>query len=166
MNAVALLLGLGAAAAIAVRAAAILGTPETADAPDTVRVTRRDVGRVIRATGVIKPAIGAEVRVGSRVSGVVTRLHVRVGDVVRAGDLLAELDARELRARCDDAAAALRVAEANLALCARPTWRAAGSCTRTRSCRRAISTSRARRRGGRAAAGAGRGDARLRHARN
>ena len=52
----ALLLGLAAAAAIAARAAAILGTPETAGAPDTVRVARRDVGRVIRATGVVKPA--------------------------------------------------------------------------------------------------------------
>jgi len=115
VKAAVLLLGLAAAAAIAVRAASTLATPGTADAPETVRVARRDVGRVIRATGVIKPAIGAEVRVGSRVSGVVTRLHVRVGDVVRAGDLLAEIDARELRARCDDAAAALRVAEANLA---------------------------------------------------
>ena len=62
VKAVALLLGLGAAAAIAVRAASILGTPEAPDAPDTVRVTRRDVGRVIRATGVIKPAIGATMR--------------------------------------------------------------------------------------------------------
>jgi HlyD family secretion protein len=108
----------GTAAAVAgvAAAAALLRSPPGAiDAGETVRVARRDVGRVIRATGVIKPAIGAEVRVGSRVSGVVTRLHVRVGDVVRQGDLLAELDTRELAARRDDALAALRVAEANLA---------------------------------------------------
>ena len=110
------LAGLGAIAALGIAAARSVGGPATAPASqETVRVARRDVGRVIRATGVIKPAIGAEVRVGSRVSGVVTRLHVRVGDVVRAGELLAELDARELGARRDDAAAALRVADANLA---------------------------------------------------
>jgi RND family efflux transporter MFP subunit len=108
--------GLGALAALGLAATRSLSGPDApASGPESVRVTRRDVGRVIRATGVIKPAIGAEVRVGSRVSGVVTRLHVRVGDVVRAGDLLAELDARELAARRDDAVAALRVADANLA---------------------------------------------------
>ena len=110
------LAGLGAVSALGLAAARSVGGAEPpAASRETVRVARRDVGRVIRATGVIKPAIGAEVRVGSRVSGVVTRLHVRVGDVVRAGDLLAELDARELAARRDDADAARRVADANLA---------------------------------------------------
>jgi HlyD family secretion protein len=107
------LAAVGWAGVAALRSLAPAGTPPAAR--ETVRVARRDVGRVIRATGVVKPEIGAEVRVGSRVSGVVTRLHVRVGDVVRQGDLLAELDARELAARRDDAAAALRLADANLA---------------------------------------------------
>src|SRR5262245_13213740 len=109
-------LGIAAAVAGVAAAAALLRPPPDASGGvETVRVARRDVGRVIKATGVIKPAIGAEVRVGSRVSGVVTRLHVRVGDVVRQGDLLAELDGRELASRRDDAVAALRVADANLA---------------------------------------------------
>jgi RND family efflux transporter MFP subunit len=110
------LLALGGLAALGLAAVRSVAGPGTEPAVrETVRVTRRDVGRIIRATGVIKPAVGAEVRVGSRVSGVVTRLHVRIGDVVRQGDLLAELDARELVARRDDAAAALRVVDANLA---------------------------------------------------
>ena len=90
-------------------------TDATPHADDAVPVTRRDIGRVVKATGVIKPAIGAEVRVGSRVSGVVRRLRVRVGDTVRAGDSLAELDARELVARRNDAEAAVKLAEANRA---------------------------------------------------
>jgi RND family efflux transporter MFP subunit len=69
---------------------------------------------VVKATGVIKPMIGAEVRVGSRVSGVVRRLCVRIGDRVGKGQLLAELDDRELIARHDQAVAALALARAQL----------------------------------------------------
>jgi RND family efflux transporter MFP subunit len=79
-----------------------------------VRVSRRDVGTAVKATGIIKPMIGAEVRVGSRVSGVVRRLLVRVGDTVAQGQLLAELDARDLEARGREAAAALELSQANV----------------------------------------------------
>src|SRR4051794_8585448 len=81
---------------------------------EVVRVTRRDVGTVAKATGVIKPMIGAEVNVGSSVSGVVMRLHVQIGDHVNKGQLLAEVDSRALIARRDADAAALQVAQANL----------------------------------------------------
>jgi HlyD family secretion protein len=81
---------------------------------EIVRVARRDLGSVVKATGVVKPMIGAEVKVGSRVSGVVERLHVRIGDAVVKGRLLAELDARELTSRRDQAAAALASARASL----------------------------------------------------
>jgi macrolide-specific efflux system membrane fusion protein len=85
---------------------------------ETVRVARRDVGAVVKATGVIKPMIGAEVRVGSRISGVVRRLFVRVGDTVPKGHLLAELDARELEARRNEAVASLQLAQGNLSYAA------------------------------------------------
>jgi len=81
---------------------------------DLVRVARRDMGWFVKATGVIKPMVGAEVRVGSTASGVVSRLFVRIGDKVEKGNLLAELDARELTARRDAAEAAVRLASANL----------------------------------------------------
>lgn len=81
----------------------------------TVRVMRRDIATSVKASGVIKPMIGAEVNVGSSVSGVVMRLHVQIGDRVDRGQLLAELDSRELKARRDADAAALEVAQANLA---------------------------------------------------
>jgi RND family efflux transporter MFP subunit len=58
--------------------------------------------------------IGAEVNVGSSVSGVVRRLLVQIGDRVEKGRLLAELDSRELMARRDADTAALKVAQANL----------------------------------------------------
>ena len=81
----------------------------------TVRVGRRTIGSFVKATGVVKPRIGAEVKVGSRVSGVVARLHVRIGDRVERGRLLAELETRELVARRDQAEAALAAAEATAA---------------------------------------------------
>ena len=81
----------------------------TAPPPPPLRPSTSEV----KATGVIKPMIGAEVRVGSRVSGVVRRLYVRVGDVVRPGALLAELDDADLAARRDEARAALALARAN-----------------------------------------------------
>ena len=82
--------------------------------PAVVRVTRRTIGSFVKATGVVKPRIGAEVKVGSRVSGVVARLHVQIGDKVRRGQLLAEVETRELVARRDQAEAALAAAEATL----------------------------------------------------
>jgi RND family efflux transporter MFP subunit len=89
-------------------------TPERPSPERTVRVVRRDIETTVKATGVIKPEVGAEVRVGSRASGVVGHLYVRIGDHVDQGQLLAELDDRELVARRDQAAAALESARAQL----------------------------------------------------
>lgn len=84
---------------------------ETAVSPPVRKRTESGV----KATGVIKPMIGAEVRVGSRISGVVERLFVRIGDRVEKGQLLAELDDRDLIARRNEAAASAHQADANLA---------------------------------------------------
>src|SRR6185312_15902452 len=81
---------------------------------ETVRVVRRDLERAVTATGVIKPRVGAEVRVGSRASGVVRRLLVRIGDSVAKGQLLAEIETGELDARRSQAAAAVASARADL----------------------------------------------------
>jgi HlyD family secretion protein len=87
--------------------------PEVQAAAAPPSPPRRATATEVKATGVIKPMIGAEVRVGSRVSGVVRRLYMRVGDVVAAGAALAELDDRDLIARRDEARAALALARAN-----------------------------------------------------
>lgn len=77
-------------------------------------VTLRDMGSSVLATGIIKPRTGAEVRVGSRVSGILKRLHVNIGDGVEKGLLLGELDRTEFNARCNEALAALENAKAEL----------------------------------------------------
>ncbi len=95
-------------------AAARRRPPSPASTGEIVHVVRRDVGTVVKATGMIKASVGAQVRVGSRISGVVNRLCVKVGDSVARGQLLAELDDHDLVARRDEAAANLERARAEL----------------------------------------------------
>ena len=80
------------------------------DSYRTAAVARRDIGSTVLATGVIRPMVGAEVQVGSRVSGILELLNVNIGDEVQAGEVLAELDATEFEARYDLALAALETA--------------------------------------------------------
>ncbi|MCP5104858.1 MAG: efflux RND transporter periplasmic adaptor subunit [bacterium] len=80
----------------------------------SVTVTRRDINASVIATGIIEPTVGAEVRVGSRISGIVKQLYTNIGDPVKKGDLLAELDPVENKARFNQAAAALTAANADL----------------------------------------------------
>jgi len=79
----------------------------------TVTVKRRDISSSVLATGIVKPMVGAEVRVGSRASGTVKHLYVNVGDFVKKGQVLAEIDPKELQAEYNQAKAALENARAN-----------------------------------------------------
>jgi macrolide-specific efflux system membrane fusion protein len=78
------------------------------------QVVRRDIGSTVLATGIIKPMVGAEVKVGSRISGVVKRLRANIGDYVKAGQIIAELDDAELQARFNQNLAASAKAQADL----------------------------------------------------
>ena len=51
---------------------------------------------MIKVTGVIKPEVGAEIKVGSRVSGTVERLFVKVGDKVKAGQTVCIVEAMKI----------------------------------------------------------------------
>ena len=83
------------------------------DAFRTAVVQRRDIGPSVLATGIVKPMVGAEVRVGSRVSGLVKSLYANVGDFVEKGRIIAELEPLELEARYNQAYAAWKNAAAN-----------------------------------------------------
>lgn len=78
----------------------------------TATVVRMDMPTEVVANGPIRPEVGAEVNVGPRISGVLRRLFVRVGDSVTKGQLLAELDHSDLDAAVDEASADVREAEA------------------------------------------------------
>jgi multidrug efflux pump subunit AcrA (membrane-fusion protein) len=65
----------------------------------------------VQASGIVKPQVGAEVRVGPRISGTLVRLHARVGQRVEAGSILAELENSELQSALSQARAAREEAE-------------------------------------------------------
>ena len=78
----------------------------------TALVQRRDLVATVAATGKVTPMVGAEVRVGSRVSGRVQRLHANIGDVVRGNQVIAELEKDDQQALLEQRRAELKVADA------------------------------------------------------
>lgn len=102
-------LTVSAVAAVAVVAWTANGADSNIDVRQTARVTLGALSEAITATGVIRPVTGAEVNVGSRISGTVIRLPVEVGDRVVTGQLLAELDATALQAAADRARADVKL---------------------------------------------------------
>ena len=81
------------------------------DAPRTnltarsIRPERRMIGNIVNATGTIRLRVGAEVRVGSQLSGLVKKLNVTVGSHVDAGEVIAEIDDAPIQARLAQAEA-------------------------------------------------------------
>ncbi len=86
--------------------------PETAEEFRTAKVTRRDLGATVQATGIVKAVVGAEVKVGSRVPGKVVELPVNVGQKVFKGQIIARLEQEDLEAKVSLKEAALTEAEA------------------------------------------------------
>jgi RND family efflux transporter MFP subunit len=88
----------------------------------TAAVARRTLRASVVATGLVRAQIGAEVKVGARVSGRVKRLYANIGDTVKRGQVIAVLEQEDLRAQVDkaraDAAAARERAAAALAAAA------------------------------------------------
>jgi HlyD family secretion protein len=68
--------------------------------------------RSVVATGKVEPISKVEIK--SKANGIIERLRVDVGDVVKAGDVLAELDKENLQARVREASANVQAAEAAL----------------------------------------------------
>jgi len=89
------------------------GTVDPATA--TTQVVRRDFSSSVLATGAVKPQVGAQVRVGARVSGKVEKLRANIGDSVKAGQTIAELEKADLQAIVGQRQAELNLAEAKLA---------------------------------------------------
>ena len=85
---------------------------QTGGVPPTATVSRRDLSATLTATGSVRAMVGAEVKVGARVSGRVEKLYANVGDDVRAGQLIALIDDREFRAAVDQRRADVVAAEA------------------------------------------------------
>lgn len=84
-------------------------------APATAKVVRKDFSSTVLATEAVNPQVGSEVKVGARVSGKVMRLYANIGDAVKKGQVIAELEKEDLTAKVERNRAELAVAEARIA---------------------------------------------------
>jgi multidrug efflux pump subunit AcrA (membrane-fusion protein) len=77
-----------------------------------VKVSYQPMKKTILSTGTVTPVVGAEVKVGARVSGRVERLLVKIGDKVKKGDLIAIIEHNDLVAQVEQSKANLMAEEA------------------------------------------------------
>jgi HlyD family secretion protein len=100
----------GGAAIFSVKA--LSTKPAKIDAEKIAKVERIDLARSVVATGKIQPVTQVEIK--SKASGIIQKLPVNVGDIVRKGQVICELDQNDLLPALKQQEAALHVAEANL----------------------------------------------------
>ena len=80
---------------------------------DAVKVETRELQRPVEAVGTLDP--NEEVAVSNQVEGTVEKLFVDLGDAVREGQVIAQLDTRELELNVRQQEAALAVRGRSLA---------------------------------------------------
>jgi len=100
--------------AVALVAAAACAKKQQAPTVQTAMVARRDIIIDAQANGVIEPIAVIEVK--SKASGVITKMTVETGTRVKPGDLLVQIDTRDVQNRYDQAQASLAAAEAKLSV--------------------------------------------------
>jgi HlyD family secretion protein len=82
------------------------------DPTKLAKVEKGDLAKSVVATGKVTPITKVEIK--SKASGIVKKLYVEYGDMVKKGQLLAQLDKIEIEAQVEQSRAALAAAEANL----------------------------------------------------
>jgi HlyD family secretion protein len=81
-------------------------SPPAAVSVDAVKVATRELVRSVEAVGTLDP--NEEVTISNQVEGTVEQLFVDLGDTVRGGQLIAQLDTRELELNVHQQEAALQ----------------------------------------------------------
>lgn len=76
---------------------------------ETANVQRIDISSSVTATGTVEPV--TKVEVGTQVSGIISKLYVDYNDVVKAGQVIAEMDKVNLQAELSAANAQLATAK-------------------------------------------------------
>ena len=95
-------------------AAAACARKQVAPTVQTATVMRRDIIIDAQANGVIEPIAIIEVK--SKASGVITQMTVETGTHVTAGDLIVQIDTRDVQNRYDQAKAQLDAAQTKLSV--------------------------------------------------
>ena len=68
---------------------------------ESTKVKKSIIYLEVTATGAVKPQVGAEVKVGARISGKVEKLFVTQGDKVKTGQLIAIIEHEDLQDEVD-----------------------------------------------------------------
>jgi multidrug efflux pump subunit AcrA (membrane-fusion protein) len=82
---------------------------------ETAVAERGSVRGVLVATGIIKPQVGAVVKVGTRATGTIVEMRVKIGDRVSQGQLIALIDDREILRAIEQQNAAILAARGAIA---------------------------------------------------
>jgi RND family efflux transporter MFP subunit len=80
----------------------------------TAPVTRGDLVETVSATGSVTAQTGAQVKIGTQITGRIRRLYADVGSFVQANQVIAELDLPDIEAQARRAEADLEAARARL----------------------------------------------------
>ena len=100
------------ALAAGVAAAACSGSKDKAPFVQTAAVTRRTIIIDAEATGAVEPINVVEVK--SKASGLITKMPVETGTLVKPGDLLVQIDTRDVQNQYNQAEADLKASQAKL----------------------------------------------------
>src|SRR5207248_7531025 len=80
----------------------------------TATVTRGDLVESVSATGSVAAQTGAQVKIGSQITGRIKRLYADVGSQVKTGQVIADLDLPDIQAQFNQAVANLAAARTKL----------------------------------------------------
>lgn len=105
-----ILIGIGVIAVAASIAAAMSGGSKQVLQTETVK--QQDIKRTVLATGTVTSTVDLEL--GFKASGIVQKVPVKVGDAVKAGTVLAQLEQKDQLASVTQARATVAQAKANL----------------------------------------------------
>ncbi len=87
-----------------------------ADVVATAAVARQDISQSVDATGTVQAIEVVEIK--SKASGEILKMPVAIGSVVKAGDLLAQIDPLTVRNQYSQLSAALQAAQASVTITA------------------------------------------------
>ena len=81
---------------------------------DSAKAEKGNIRGVLVETGIIKPQVGALVKIGARATGTIEKMNVKIGDRVKKGQVIAMIDDREILKGIDQQKASLSASQNTL----------------------------------------------------
>lgn len=98
---------------VAILAIRPFGKSDAAYTFETIKVEKGRIANVVTASGTIEAVTSVEV--GTQVSGIIDKIYVDFNQNVKRGQVLAQLDKKQLQAQWEQSESSLKLAEAQLA---------------------------------------------------